>query len=73
MGEIATLGRSGHTVVKWDETLPKTVDEARVKFDGMLKSGFAAFETIAEGPAVQTREFHPTAERIVMVPATQGG
>ena len=76
MGEIATLGRSGHVVTKWDETLPETVNEAKVTFDDLLGEGFTAFQTIAEAPtrpAEQIREFNPTAERIVMLPRFVGG
>lgn len=74
MGELATLGRNGHSVATWDEALPETVTEARVIFDEKTKNeGFAAFRTIATGPATQIREFDPTAERIVLTTPHQGG
>jgi hypothetical protein len=73
MGEIATLGRSGHTLTKWDETLPETVTEAKVTFDDLVGQGFTAFRTIAEAPPEQIREFDQTAERILMLPRFVGG
>ena len=73
MGQLSTLGRSGHVVTKWKVDAPETVDEARVKFDEMMGKGFAAFQTIAVNEKVQIREFDETADEIVMVPQLQGG
>lgn len=73
MGEMATLGRSGHVTTKWDETKPETVGEARVKFEDLMGKGFSAFRTIAEAPPEQIRNFDEKAERILMLPQFVGG
>jgi len=73
MGVMATLGRSGHVVTKWDVEQPETVDEARVKFNELRGQGFTAFRTIAEAKPEQIREFDPTEENILMLPRFVGG
>jgi hypothetical protein len=75
VGELATMGRSGDTKLIWDAENADEVANARRTFDDLKKKGFSAFAvTGAKGSKGEMiREFDPAAERIIMVPALQGG
>ncbi len=74
MGELATMDRTGDLKSFWDRTKPEEVAQARRTFDDMRAKGYLAFRLIGDGTkGEQIREFDPTAEKIIMSPAMQGG
>jgi len=74
-GEMATLDESGDSKFMWDRTNADEVAAARRYFNDMIARGFAAFK--AKGKlgrkGKQIRKFDPDAEKIIFVPALQGG
>ena len=74
MGELAILGREGDTKVMWDPSNRDEVGVARRTFSDLKKKGFSAFRVMPDGEqGEQVREFNPEDEKIIMVPALQGG
>lgn len=76
MSAFAVMGERGDTKHIWDKTKPDEVDAARALFDKLTKEKrYMAFRvTDKEGnKGDQMREFDPTAERMILVPAFQGG
>jgi hypothetical protein len=74
-GTLATLSQEGDTKITWDSAVPAEVEAARATFDALREKGYLAYRTQkdADKSGVQIRTFDPTAEKIVMVPALQGG
>lgn len=75
-GEMAVLNNEGDTRVMWNKNVPVEVDAARLQFNRLVgESRYAAFKAVGERGerGEQIREFDPTAERIILVPAMQGG
>jgi len=71
---IAVLGSSGDTKKIWDKNNEDEVEDARASFDRLRKKGYAAFSVGKDGSKdKQIFEFDPDAERMIMVPAMQGG
>lgn len=74
MGELATMDLSGDTKVYWDARVPAEVENARQTFRTLRGKGYAAYKLAAGGAqGEQLLDFDPAAERIILVPAMQGG
>lgn len=74
-GEMAVLDHTGDYKIIWDADVPAEVEQARKTFYELKSKGYAAFKVKGEAGAQgeQVREFNPDAERLIMVPAMQGG
>ena len=74
-GEMAVMNETGDTKVIWNRDNPDEVEMARKQFAEFKKKKFAAFSVRGkEGEkAEQIFDFDPNAERIIFVPAMQGG
>lgn len=78
-GELAVLDRTGDVKLSWDTRNEDEVNAARKMFTRLKKAGHLAYKTSGNDDTTQNRnrevihEFDPTAERIVMSPAIQGG
>ena len=73
MGELATMDRTGDTKSQWDRNKPAEVAAARATFDTLRGKGYAAFRLNGDSRGEQLLDFDPNAERIILVPAFQGG
>lgn len=74
MGELATMDLSGDTKVYWDARVPAEVENARQTFRTLRGKGYAAYKLAVGGAqGEQLLDFDPAAERIILVPAMQGG
>lgn len=82
MGELATMGRNGHTVTEWAPEDMETTERAREMFYRMVGDpmreirgqGFAAFATDAQGGSPEhIKDFDPMAEKILLTPQMAGG
>lgn len=74
MGELATLDKSGDTKLFWDSGKPAEVETARQTFRTLRGKGYAAYKLSAGGAqGEQLLDFDPSAERIILVAAMQGG
>lgn len=74
VGEMAVMGKEGDTKLIWDSDEDAEVENARRSFNDLKKKGFAAFSVNKKGEqGSQIHEFDPKAEKIIMVPAMQGG
>jgi hypothetical protein len=72
--EMSVMDHTGDFKVLWDRHNPEEVEAARKTFNDLKKKGYAAFKlTGSDGRGEQVREFNPADERLVMVPALQGG
>ena len=68
------LDKTGHTKTKWSRKKPKEVAEARKVYDTLTAAGFKAFRLKKLGrTGEQMTSFDPEAERVMFVPAFQGG
>jgi hypothetical protein len=78
---MAVMGEVGDSKHIWDKTKPAEVDAARVMFTTLTKKvsaggpGYNAFRVTGKDGAQgeQMTDFDPNAERIIFVPAMQGG
>lgn len=74
MGELAEMNKTGDTKSQWDRNNAAEVAAARATFDTLRGKGFAAYKLTGDGSrGEQLLTFDPAAERIIMVPAFQGG
>lgn len=73
-GELAVLDHTGDTKLLWNKDNEDEVDAARTTFQSLTKKGYAAFSVNKKGDqGEQIKQFDPTAERIILVPALVGG
>lgn len=71
---LQTLDRSGDTKVIWDRTNADEVAVAQRTFRDLTRKGYLAYKADKRGDqGEQIREFNPDAERIILVPPSQGG
>ena len=71
---IAVLGSAGDTKTIWDKNNSDEVDLARETFNKLKAKRYLAFRVNKDGSkGEQMSEFDPNAERMIMVPAMQGG
>ena len=76
MHAMAVMGKEGDTKHIWDKTKPAEVEAAKGMWDKLVKENrYLAFSVTGKDGAKgeQMREFDPNAERIIFVPAMQGG
>ncbi len=73
--EMAVLDRTGDTKIMWDSDNKDEVDAARKTFDDLVKvKKMMAFKVKKSGKqGEQIKEFDPSAERLIIMPALQGG
>lgn len=66
---------TGDTRLEWNKDVPAEVDAARETFARLHgENKYLAYKTRRDGSRGEViRSFDPNAERIVMVPQTQGG
>ena len=68
------LDTTGDTRIIWDPDNEHEVSNARRTFDDLIKKGFRAFSVTKKGDKdVQVKTFDPSAEKLIMQPAMQGG
>lgn len=75
------MDRTGHTTVTWNPDDPQAVEDAKKKFNEMIRQGYSAFamNMISEnGVKVEEKgrrisEFDPKAGKIMLVPQLRGG
>jgi len=73
-GVLEAMDHTGDTKSYWDKNNPAEVAAAQASFDALKKKGYAAYKLNSDGTTgEQIREFDPSAERIIMRPALQGG
>lgn len=74
--------RTGHTTVGWDPRDPRSVNDARERFNDMIRSGYTAFRMnavdVGHGISVEEKgeritEFDPQAGKLMMIPQLVGG
>lgn len=71
--EVMTA-EDGDAKVAWDSSRPDEVEVARAAFDKAVQKGSLVYATNAAGERGQrVRDFDPAVERLVVVPALQGG
>ena len=65
----------GDTKISWNPDIDKEVEVAKDKFDAMIKKGFTAFRVDSKGEKTSERvyEFIPYAEKLILVPPSEGG
>lgn len=74
IGQMRELNESGDSTVSWDSDNAEEVQAARATFDRLVGKGFMAYKvTGKDRRGEQIRSFDPKAERIMLVPAMQGG
>jgi hypothetical protein len=73
--EIAIMDSSGDTKLIWDAENEDETLAARETFNKLKKKGFNAYSVGKKGQRVgdPLDEFDPDEEKIIMVPAMQGG
>lgn len=66
---------TGDTKIEWNKNVPAEVEAARETFSRMKEQHkYLAYKTRRDGTRGEViRAFDPDAERIIMVPQTQGG
>ncbi len=73
-GEIAVMGVDGDTKVIWDSDNEDEVKNAKRTFKELIKKGFLAFTVGKKGKQdEQIDEFDKELEKIILVPAMEGG
>lgn len=71
---MAVMNHTGDLKVIWDADVKDEVDAAKAQFDALKKKGYSAFKVNKKGEAGERiNEFDPHAEKLIMVPAMQGG
>jgi hypothetical protein len=74
MGKLNILGPKGHTEVAWSKTDSISLDEARRRFDELVRDGFLTYKTDPTTNESETiRRFDPTAAVITALRPIQGG
>lgn len=73
-GVIAKMDDTGDTKIIWSRDNEDEVANARRTFDDLKTKGFTAYSVKKDGEKNEIiARFDPKAERIIMVPAMQGG
>lgn len=71
---MVTLDASGDSKLIWDGDVPTEVEAARAQFDTLKSKGYVAYSVTRKGDKGSViHEFDPTAEKIILAPATRGG
>jgi len=66
--------KDGDVKLIWDRSRPAEVKSCRTQFDELRKQGYLAYKVKGDGSTgKQIFEFDPDAERIILIPAVQGG
>lgn len=72
--KMLILDNTGHTKTIWDADNEDEVENAKATFDRMIKKGYQAFKVKADGTeGAVMKKFDPTAEKMILAPALQGG
>jgi hypothetical protein len=72
--QMRIMGQVGDTKLVWDADNAEEVKNAKRTFDDLRGKRFLAFSVKKDGSkGVQITAFDPDAEKIIMVPAMQGG
>lgn len=73
-GEMAVMDHTGDLKVIWDSDKEDEVEAAKAQFNALRKKGYSAFAVNKKGDAGgRIDTFDPLAEKLIMVPAMQGG
>jgi hypothetical protein len=68
------MSDEGDSRIIWDPDNPDEVAAARDTFDNLTKKGYQAYQVRRGGEkGERVRTFDPTAERLILAPATRGG
>lgn len=71
---LCFMSDEGDSRIIWDPDNPDEVDAARAQFDTLVGKGYAAYAVRRGGEkGERVRKFDPTAERLILAPATRGG
>lgn len=71
---LVVLDASGDSKIIWSKDAPEEVAAARAQFDTLKQKGYQAYSVKSDGEKGSViREFDPTAEKIILAPATRGG
>lgn len=73
MNEFKVLDPNGHTRTVWDPENPSEVEEARRKFNELMRRGFRAFRVGDGGDGVPRGTFDPKEKETLFVPPIHGG
>lgn len=74
MGEMLALDRTGDTRQIWDADKPDEVKAARDAYNALTAKGYRAFRVKKDGGEGEAMtSFDPHAEKMILVPALQGG
>lgn len=69
-----TVITAGDTKLIWDSDNKDEIDSARETFERLTKKGYSAFLVEGKGDkGERMKKFDPNAEKIILVPAMQGG
>lgn len=72
--ELAVLDKSGDLKTIWDADREDEVEAAREQFKNLKKKGYAIYRVGKMGAKSEVmHEFDPAAEKMIAVPAIQGG
>jgi hypothetical protein len=74
MIEVEVMDKSGHTRHIWDSDKPEEVEAARTLYNSLTGRGYRAFRVAKNGEeGERMSSFDPDAEKMILVPALQGG
>lgn len=74
VGTMSIMDKTGDTRIEWDSDKPVEVEVAKATFEKAMDKGMLAFKMKKNGnKGEQIHEFDPDTERILLVPAIQGG
>jgi hypothetical protein len=74
MGKLNILGAKGHTEVAWNKADRITLEEARKRFDQLVRDGFLTYRTDpTTNESEVIRSFDPRAAVITALRPIQGG
>lgn len=77
MGKLSIMTpKSGDETLEWDQTDPESVKTAESKFNDLKEKGHKMFSSIVEKShkkGDEIKEFDPSLDGIIAVPAMAGG
>jgi hypothetical protein len=74
VGKLNILGPKGHTEIAWSKSDRISLDEARRRFEELVRDGFLTYKTDPITNESETiRRFDPTAAVITALRPIQGG
>lgn len=73
MSVLRVLTNKGDTLLEWNRTDAKSIEQVKAEFDAMMASGFQAFRVDSPTEGEMIRTFDPEADTIIMSVPMMGG